>query len=132
VNRLAVLVGAAALVSTTGYAVGAHRPGRVPSRFAISGHVGGLTPGVSSPLPLVIRNPWGRAIRVTSVATLVEPSGQTCPVSNVRIPPFAGSLVVPAHSKRTLVLEASLRAGAPTECAGATFPLKFWGTARRP
>jgi len=103
-----------------------------PKRFSITGHVDGLMPGSRLPLVLRIRNPWSRRIRVTSVGARIAASGRPCPLRNVKISGFRGSLAVGPRSIRTLVLTASLRAGAPAACEAATFALNFYGKAVRP
>jgi hypothetical protein len=129
----------AAAVAAGTAVTAAHALGRVPAwssnaapkRFSISGHVDGLLPGRRLPLVLRIRNPWSRRIRVTSIGARIAASGRPCPLRNVKISRFRGSLAVRPRSIRTLVLTASLRVGAPAACEGATFALTFFGTAVR-
>ena len=129
----------AAAVAAGTAVTAAHALGRVPAwassaapkRFSISGHVVGLLPGKQLPLVLRIRNPWSRRIRVTSVGARIAASGRPCPVRNVKIGRFRGSLAVGPRAVRTLVLTASLRSGAPAACEGATFALTYYGTAVR-
>ncbi|TMM01548.1 MAG: hypothetical protein E6G02_12505 [Actinobacteria bacterium] len=129
----------AAAVAAGTAVTAAHALGRVPAwssnagpkRFSISGHVDGLLPGRRLPLVLRIRNPWSRRIRVTSVGARIAASGRPCPPRNVKIDRFRGSLAVGPRSTRTLVVNASLGAGAPAACEGATFALTFFGTAVR-
>src|SRR6266566_5386681 len=130
----------AAAVAAGTAVTAAHALGRVPAwsskstpkRFSITGHVDGLMPGSRLPLVLRIRNPWPRRIRVTSVGARIAASGRPCPLGNVKVSGFRGSLAVGPRSTRTLVLTASLRAGAPAACEGATFALTFYGKAVRP
>jgi hypothetical protein len=128
VRRIVVVLAAAALAvaAAHAFATSARRP---PKTFSISGHVVGLYPGSHSRLALRVRNPWSAAIRVTSLSARVGPSGRPCPVQNVRIGRFGGSLLVRARSARTVVVDAGLLASAPTGCAGAAFPLTFVGRA---
>jgi hypothetical protein len=129
-----IVTAAAGVAVATAHAVEtvkAIRPARAPKKFSITGHVGGLVPGVPARLPVRIRNPWPWPIRVVSIRVHVGPSGRPCPVSNVRIRPFNGSFVVRARSARVRVLAASLSPGAPDVCQGSTFALTFSGSARR-
>jgi len=129
-----IIVSAAAVAVATAHAVATVevlRPARAPKKFSITGHVDDLLPGAQRSLPVRIRNPWSWAIRIVSIRVHIDASGRACPVSNVRIGPFRGSFLVRAHSTRTLLLSASLRAGAPAVCQGSTFGLTFSGSARR-
>jgi hypothetical protein len=132
-SRIALLLAAAALVAAAaGYAVAAGRPWHPrhgPRTFSITGHVEDLAPGEWTTLHVKVRNPWSRTIRVTSISARVDPSGRICPVANVRIGRFRGSVVVPPRSSRFFALAAGMRIAAPPACAGATFPLRFSGMA---
>jgi hypothetical protein len=132
-RRLALVVGAAAvLAAAAGLTLAANKPWRPahgPKTFSISGQVADLAPGHNSILSLKVRNPWSRTIRVTSITARVDPSGRACPVRNVRVGPFRGSLVIPPRSVKTVMLEAVLRKTAAHACAGAAFPLRFFGRA---
>ena len=128
------LVGAAAafLAAATGFAFAAANPWlphRAEKRFTIAGHVDNLLPGKRSRLSVKVRNPMSRTIRVRSIAGQVGPSGRPCPFRNVLLGRFRGSLIVPPRSTRTVSLRASLRRSAPPTCAGATFSIRFFGTA---
>ena len=128
-RALAVLV-VAALGTAGAYGTIGSREG--PKRFSISGHVDDLVPGVDRTLRLRIRNPYRHRIRVVSVRTIVEPSGRPCPTRNIQVAPFRGSLAVRARSSRLLPVRVKMLASAPTTCAGAAFPLYFFGRAVRP
>ena len=122
----------AVLAVTAGFALAAKRPWpprHAPNTFSITGHIDDLTPGGDSSLTVKIRNPWSRKIRVLSVSARVDPSGRPCPVDNVRIHGFRGSLMIPARASRSVILAATMRRSAPPVCAGAAFPLRFSGKA---
>ena len=132
-SRIALVFSVTAVLAVTaGLALAAKRPWpprHGPKTFSITGHVDDLTPGVRSSLAVKIRNPWSRKIRVISISARVDPSGRPCPVGNVRILGFRGSLVIRPRASRSVILAASLRRSAPPACAGATFPLRFSGRA---
>ena len=133
-RKLAVLAAFAGVAATTAYAVGYPQrwsTRRTPAAFSITGKVEGLYPGGHVPLAVRIKNPYSSALRVRSISIRIDPSGHPCPVGNLRITPFRGSLLVPRHASRTLDLDATLRLGAPLACQGVVFPLRFYGRAVR-
>ena len=126
--RLALVVGIMATVATAAAAMIPFRAS-TPHRFSIRGSVSGLLPGAKTSLRVRIRNPYRRRIRVVSVRAFVNPSGHPCPVGNVRLKPFRGSLLIGARSSRSLSLEISMSRSAGMACQGAIFPLRFSGRA---
>jgi hypothetical protein len=107
-------------------------PAGTPTSFSISGHVDGLFPGAELALPVRIRNPYRRRIRVVSVRASVGPSGRPCPMRNVQVSSFRGSLVVAAHRSRWISLRVRMLRSAASACQGEVFPLRFIGRAVRP
>jgi len=128
VIKLALVVGIMATVATAAAAMIPFRAS-APHSFSIRGSVNGLTPGAKTSLRVRIRNPYRRRIRVVSVRAFVKPSGHPCPVVNIRVKPFRGSLLIGARSSRSLSLEVSMSRSAGLACQGAIFPLRFSGRA---
>jgi len=102
-----------------------------PGSFRIDGTVGGLYPGLSTPLVLRVTNPQAFAIVVTSITTMVNNAGAVCPASYLSVSAFAGQLAVPAHGSATTPVLASLATSTPDACTGATCALVYSGAGRK-
>lgn len=100
--------------------------------FTIDGDVDGLYPGASSQLQLSVTNNEPFAIVVVSIMTSVSDATSTCPASNLAVGSFIGHLSLRAGEQAVTTVAAVLRHGAPDACQGATFPLQYTGSARRP
>lgn len=118
--------------------------------FSIAGSVSGvLEPGATAPINLTLTNPNDRPIRITSlsiaIASITAPrANSTLPCTSadfqVAQPLGAASLVVPAHSSRTLAALGLTNSQLPSlgmlntadnqdGCKGATLALSYGGTA---
>jgi hypothetical protein len=97
--------------------------------FRIAGSVGGLYPGLSSPLVLTVNNPQAFTIVVTSITTTVTDASATCLAPNLSVSAFSGQLSVPGFGAAQTSVLASLAQSAPDACIGATFPLAYSGLA---
>jgi hypothetical protein len=118
--------------------------------FSIAGNVGPvLEPGTTAPIDLTLTNPNDQPIRVTSlsvaIATITAPRATPtlpCTFADFVVgqPLGATSLIVPAHSSRTLTALGLTSAQLPSlgmlntvenqdGCKGATVGLSYGGTA---
>jgi hypothetical protein len=99
--------------------------------FSVAGSVGALFPGKTSPLVLVVTNPYKVAISVTSITTTVGGVSGHCGGANVKVTPFSGRLFVPAGKSGRAIVHVTLVHSAPDACQGAHFPFAFHGLATK-
>ncbi len=104
---------------------------RTAPTFTMSGGVRGLVPGVSSQLDVVVSNPSGVKLNVTSIRVTARDAGPQCVSTDLSTEDFEGSIVVEAHSSTSVTLPVELSADAPTACRRQVFPLSFVGRAER-
>jgi hypothetical protein len=97
--------------------------------FVVSGHVEDLRPGGSLPMVLTVENPNSVAIRVTSITVQASAASTGCPASALTLPNWTGSLFVAKDGTATLTVDVALKATAPDACQGATWSLRYGGTA---
>lgn len=104
-------------------------------RFSISGSVRGLYPGVTKPLPLLLKNPNRFPIKVTSVRVWIKPDLRRpgcSPKLYMSATRLARARIVRARRSRRVWLRITMKRSAPNACKAARFPLKFTGRAVRP
>lgn len=92
----------------------------------VTGHVRGLAPGVSRPLPVRIRNRYGDPVLIQRLRVLVEDASSDCPASNLRVSRFRGRKSVSVGGVRRIRLRVTMRTDAPDACQRERFPLLFW------
>ena len=97
--------------------------------FQIKGQVEGLYAGTTVPLRLTVVNRNTFKLAVKTVTVTVANASPECVASQLTVTRYGGRLVVPARRSKQLVLQATLAAGAPDACTGASFPLRYRGTA---
>lgn len=97
--------------------------------FEIAGEVGGLFPGADTTLDAVVTNPHPFAIRVISTTVTVLDASQACPASMLEIGDSDATVEVPPGGTATVPLDVRMSLDAPDACQGATWPLRFTGTA---
>jgi hypothetical protein len=101
--------------------------------FTLSGSVGGLVPGIPTPLRLTVANPDAQPIRLTSAMVTPRPASSACPASLLAITAFSGTpeTVVAARGQTVVELTATLSAQAPDACKKVSFPLTYAGKAEQ-
>jgi hypothetical protein len=106
--------------------------------FTISGSVNQLVPGVTQPMTLTITNPNSWDIRVLTIDTAVgSPGVAHCPSSVLTVSPYThvgGGVIAPRKGSTTMSVAVQLVDSSTINtngCAGATFPLRFSGTAEK-
>jgi hypothetical protein len=99
--------------------------------FSISGSIGGLYPGDTSPMQLTVNDRERYAITVTSVSTVVRDGGRRCSSSYLHVSAWSGRLAVAAQGTAHLSVLVTLTHSAPDACQGAVFPFGYSGIARR-
>jgi len=98
--------------------------------ISVSGSVGGLYPGATLPLALVVSNMAGTPVTVVSVTTSVANASKLCKKVNLNVSGFtSGGLVIAADSHATVTVEATMALGAGDACQGAVFDLTYHGKA---
>jgi hypothetical protein len=122
-------LGASALAAAPGSPdSGQVRAGRA---FTLTGSVGGLYPGASRRLVIVVRNRDRTSLRVRSITTRVRDAKPGCRAGNLRVSAFRGRLRVGAGRSRRVAVRARMPSDSPSACQGAVFPLVFRGRATR-
>ena len=101
--------------------------------FTISGSVGGLVPGIPTPLRVTVANPDSQAIRLNSVTVTAGSASSACPASLLTISTFSGTpeTIVPGRGQAVIQLTVKLSAQAPDACKKASFPLAYAGKAEQ-
>ena len=98
--------------------------------FYISGNVQGFYPGGKRRIQLTLSNPQTFDINVTNVTIHIQRSDHPdCTRYWLRADEFNGSLLVPAQGSTPLRIRMGLRRKAPDACQGATWRLRYSGTA---
>ena len=101
------------------------------SAFGIRGSIGGLFPGQTRPLHLIVSNPQQFGITVTSIVTTVGAPSSACPADFLQVADFNGSLLVPAGGVAAVSVTATMPGAAPDACQGVTFPLQYSGQGQK-
>ena len=99
-------------------------------RMRLSGHVGGLYPGVELPLPVTVENRSGRKLVLTKVRANPRDAGPGCRAGNVRVRDRRLKMRIAAHAKVRVRLRVTMKADAANACQGARFPIDFRARAR--
>jgi hypothetical protein len=101
--------------------------------FTISGSVGGLVPGIPTPLRVTVANPDSQAIRLNSVTVTAGSASSACPASLLTISSFTGTpeTIVAGRSQALLALTVKLSTQAPDACKKVSFPLTYAGKAEQ-
>lgn len=136
VRRLVVaaLVVAATSAVLVGVAVAA-RPDRAPPRpervsLQLSGEAGGLHPGGTVTVPVVVSNPYPFTVRITELAVTASGASPACPASVLTVEAPVGDTVA-ANGSTTVAVAVRMAMNAPNACQGATFPLDYSVAANR-
>lgn len=93
--------------------------------FTVAGEIVGLYPGAVRTLDATVTNPYPFAIRVSSVAVVVDDAGPNCPAAMLEVGGSVGSVEVAGRATGTVPLEVRMQLMAPDACQGATWPLRF-------
>lgn len=105
---------------------------RAVEGFAITGQVDGLYPGADMTLDARVTNPYPFPIRVTSVGVTVQDAGPACPAWVIEVRDSRAEVDIPPNATGTVPLSIRMDPTAPDACQGATWRLKFAGTALAP
>jgi hypothetical protein len=133
-RSIATLLAMVALMAAAaaGYAAlgGAHRGAAPratvqPSPVKVTGDVSGLWPGMTTVLPIRVRNLTGRPVELLWVRTNVLPPDVECDPANLHTEQIWPRQRIPAGSRIDLVVPVTLDADAGDFCQGATFPLRY-------
>jgi hypothetical protein len=101
--------------------------------FTLTGSVGGLRPGIPTPLRLTVANSDPQPIRLTSATATARPAGSACPAGLLAITAFSGTpeTIVAARGQTMIELTVTLSAQAPDVCKKVSFPLTYAGKAEQ-
>jgi hypothetical protein len=133
-RSIATLLAMVALMAaaTAGYAAlgGAHRAAAPwakvqPSPVKVTGDVSGLWPGMTTVLPIRVRNLTNRPVQLQWVRTNVRPPDVECDPANLHTEQIWPRQRIPAGARIDLVVPVTLDADAGDFCQGATFPLRY-------
>ena len=123
------VLAAAALGAPGGRPPARERPAPSPPLFSMTGNVDGLLPGLSTTLPVTVRNEQSYDIRVTGVRATAADASAACAATAISIGSFAGAIVVPARGTVTVSLPVAMDPSAPQACEAVTFPVDYVGDA---
>ena len=112
--------------------IGPGTPVRAVEGFAITGQVDGLYPGADMTLDARVTNPYQFPIRVTSVGVTVQDAGPACPAWVIEVRDSHAEVDIPPNATGTVPLSIRMDPTAPDACQGATWRLRFAGTALAP
>jgi hypothetical protein len=133
-RSIATLLAMVALMAAAaaGYAAlgGAHRAAapwaRIqPSLVKVTGDVSGLWPGMTTVLPIRVRNLTNRPVELLWVQTNVRPPDVKCDPANLHTEQIWPRQRILAGARIDLVVPVTLDADAGDFCQGATFPLRY-------
>jgi hypothetical protein len=133
-RSIAALLAVVALMAAAaaGYAAlgGAHRGAAPrakvrPSPVKVTGDVSGLFPGMTTPLPIRVRNLTDGPVKLRWVRTKVRPPDVDCDPANLHAEQIWPRRRIPAGARIDLVVPVTLDADAGDFCQGARFPLRY-------
>ena len=99
-------------------------------RMQLSGHVGGLYPGVELPLPVTVENRSGRKLVLTKIRAKPRNAGPGCGAGNIRVRDRRLQVPIAAHGTARVRLRVTMKPGAANACQGTRFPIGFRARAR--
>ena len=99
-------------------------------QMKLSGHVGGLYPGLELPLPVTVENRSGRRLILTKIRANPRDAGPGCRAGNIRVRDRRLRVRIAAHREAWVRLRVTMKAGAANACQGARFPIGFRARAR--
>jgi hypothetical protein len=101
------------------------------SGFRMYAQVSRLEPGVSRRLRIRVRNPYSFAIVVHRIRTVVGNASGRCRADRLVVRRYRGRLRIQAKRVRRVRVRIRMRAGTPSACQAAVFPLRLHGVASR-
>ena len=99
-------------------------------RMDLSGHVGGLYPGVELPLPVKVQNRSDRTLVLTKIRANPRDAGPGCRAGNIRVRDRRLRVRIAAHREAWVRLRVTMKADAANACQDARFPIRFRARAR--
>ena len=133
-RSIAALLALVALLAAAaaGYAAlgGAHRAAAPrakiqPSPVKVTGDVSGLSPGLTTVLPIRVRNLTDGPVKLRWVRTKVRWPDVDCDPANLHAEQIWPRQRIPAGARIDLVVPVTLDADAGDFCQGARFPLRY-------
>ncbi len=96
-----------------------------PSPVKVTGDVSGLFPGMTTVLPIRVRNLTDGPVKLRWVRTKVRPPDLDCDPANLHAEQIWPRQRIPAGARIDLVVPVTLDADAGDFCQGARFPLRY-------
>ena len=95
------------------------------SPVRVTGNTSNLFPGVTTPLPLKVRNLTNRPVRLQWVLAIVgQPNGE-CDPAYLQAQQIWPGQRIPAYGRIDLKMPIRLASESPDGCQGVTFPLRY-------
>lgn len=102
-----------------------HTPQQKKKPLKVKGHVEGLTPGVTTPFTVSVRNNLKHRIKLRSVQAKVGAAAPRCPGTLLKVPKVRTGKALRARRTRRVQMRATLGHDAPNACQSAKFPVGY-------
>jgi hypothetical protein len=96
-----------------------------PSPVRVKGDTGDLFPGMTTPLPIRVRNLTDGPVRLRWVRAIVDQPDAACAPGYLHAEQIFPRQRIPAGGRIDLEIPLTLAPEAPDSCQGVTFPLRY-------
>lgn len=96
-----------------------------PSPVRVKGNTGDLFPGITTPLPIRVRNLTDGPVRLRWVRAIVDQPDGDCDPGYLDTEQIFPRQRIPAGGRIDLQIPVTLASEAPDGCQGVTFPLRY-------
>jgi hypothetical protein len=96
-----------------------------PSPVRVSGDTGDLFPGMTTALPIRVRNLTDGPVKLRWVRTIVDQPGGVCDPGYLHAEQITPRERIPANGRLLLEVPLTLDSAAPDGCQGVRFPLRY-------
>ena len=96
-----------------------------PSPVKVTGDISGLYPGLTTVVPIQVRNLTNGPVKLQWVRTNVRPPDVDCDPANLHTEQITPRQRIPAGARIDLAVPVTLDADAGDFCQGAKFPLRY-------
>lgn len=122
--RLAAAVAAWAIAAPV-LPAAAHTTGGREGQIHVEGEVGGLYPGLRSPLTVEVTNSFAQTVRVVAVGVSAEDANAGCPGTLLAVDGPTEPVDIEPRTTAALPVEIRLSLDAPDACQGAVWQLEY-------
>ena len=102
-----------------------HVPSQKKKPLKVKGKVQGLTPGVTTPFTVTVRNNLKHRIKLRSIKAKVADASPACPRTLLRVPKVRTGKALRARKTRRVQMQATLSREATNACQNARFPVRY-------